>query len=98
MIDQTNIETWLLMYVDNELSAVEKLQVEEFLSMHPTHQILFDQICQLTLTPEKITFPDRDLLYAQQHELNTLTFEPDRTIQYPFKDQLYQQSSRKHFN
>lgn len=98
MIDQTNIETWLLMYVDNELSAVEKLQVEEFLSMHPTHQILFDQICKLTLTPEEITFPDRDLLYAQQHELNSLTFEPDRTIQYPFKDQLYQQSSRKHFN
>lgn len=86
------------MYVDNELSAVEKLQVEEFLSMHPTHQILFDQICKLTLTPEEITFPDRDLLYAQQHELNSLTFEPDRTIQYPFKDQLYQQSSRKHFN
>lgn len=97
MIDQTNIETWLLMYVDNELSAVEKLQVEEFLSIHPTHQILFDQICKLTLTPEEITFPDRDLLYAQQHELNTLTFEPDRTIQYPFKDQLYHQSSSKHF-
>ena len=49
------------MYVDNELSAVEKLQVEEFLSMHPTHQILFDQFCKLKLIPEEIIFPEKEL-------------------------------------
>ena len=97
MIDQTNFETWFLMYADDELSAVEKLQVREFLSMHPTHQRLFDQICQLKLIPEEIIFPEKELLYAQQLELNAFKLEPDLNIRYPFKDQLYQHSSSKHF-
>lgn len=77
------------MYADNELSAAEKLHVEEYLKANPPLQVLFDQICRLKLEHEKIVFPDKEYLYAEQIELSALTFEPDFTIAYPFKDALY---------
>ena len=34
-IDRNNYEEYFLMYVDNELTPVQRLAVEEFISNHP---------------------------------------------------------------
>ena len=93
MVDQTNFETWFLMYADNELSAAEKLQVEEFVKLNPSLQSTFDQVCQLRAIPDEVKFPDKNILYAQQMELFDYAFKPDYSIIYPIKDSLYRRSA-----
>ena len=97
MIDQTNFETWFLMYADNELSAAEKLQVEEFLKSNPSYQLFFDQVCRLKFKPVDIVFPDKELLYAEQIELKAYTLKPDQSITYPSKEILYRKVPVKKF-
>lgn len=93
MIDQTNFETWFLMYADNELSAAEKLQVDEFVKLNPSLQSLLNKFCQLKAVPGEIKFPDKNILYAEQMELSAYTFKPDYSVTYPVKDTLYRRSA-----
>lgn len=93
MIDQSNFESWFLMYADNELSAAEKLQVEEFVKLNPSLQSLLDQCCQIKAAPVEIKFPDKNILYAEQMELSAYTFKPDYSITYPVKNTLYRKSA-----
>lgn len=93
MVDQTNFETWFLMYADNELSAAEKLHVEEFVKLNPSLQSTFDQLCKLRAIPDEVKFPDKNILYAEQMELCDYAFKPDYSITYPVKDSLYRRSA-----
>lgn len=93
MIDQTNCETWFFMYVDNELSADERWEVEEFVRNNPTCQKEFDSIQRLQFHPEQVAFPDKSVLLADQMSLSDLRFEADTSIVYPFKQELYRQMS-----
>lgn len=97
MIDQTNFQTWFLMYADNELSAAESVQVEEFVKANPSAQILFDQLCRLKFEPENIVFPDKEMLYADEMEWAAYRFKQDHSITYPFKDALYKTAPVKKF-
>jgi len=91
--DQTNFETWFFMYADNELSADERWEVEEFVRKNPSCQKEFDSIQRLQFHPEQVAFPDKSVLLADQMSLNDLRFEADTSIVYPFKQELYRQMS-----
>jgi hypothetical protein len=93
VIDQTNFETWFFMYADNELSAAEKLQVEEFVKSNPSLRLLLNQLCQLKASPDDVRFPDKNILYAEQMELSAYTFKPDYSVTYPVKNTLYRKSA-----
>ncbi len=93
MVDQTNFETWFFMYADNELSADERWEVEEFVRKNPSCQKEFDSIQRLQFHPEQVAFPDKSVLLADQMSLNDLRFEADTSIVYPFKQELYRQMS-----
>jgi anti-sigma factor RsiW len=93
MVDQTNFETWFFMYADNELSADERWEVEEFVRKNPSCQKEFDSIQRLQFHPEQVAFPDKSVLLADQMSLNDLRFKADTSIVYPFKQELYRQMS-----
>ncbi len=93
MIDQTNCETWFFMYADNELSADEKWEVEEFVRNNPSCQKEFDSIQRIQFHPEHVAYPDKADLLADQMSLNDLKFKADMSIVYPFKQELYRQVS-----
>ena len=95
MIDQTNCETWFFMYADNELSADERLLVEEFVQNNSDYKKQFDLVQQIKFQPEHIAFPDTSLLLAEQMLLNDLKFEADMSITYPSKKALYRQTSHR---
>lgn len=98
MIDQTNFETWFFMYADNELSANERLQVEEFVRANPFCHQSFELINQIKFQQEKIQFPGKEHLYAEPIALDDLHFEPDMSIVYPSKSKLYKKASFKKEN
>jgi hypothetical protein len=95
MIDQTNFETWFLMYADNELSAAEKLQVDEFVHQHPSFKKQFDIINQIRFQPTDIQFPDKSILYSDQMEEAEMRFVPDESIVFPGKETLYRQAKTR---
>src|SRR6218665_1737017 len=55
-INLDNYEQWLLLYVDNELSAAECNAVEEFLRQYPYLRQELEALMQATLTAEPISF------------------------------------------
>jgi hypothetical protein len=94
MIDLKNYETWFLLYADDELTAAEKLLVDDFLRAHPQLQADFNAIQEIKFTPEEnISFPDPSILFAENIQLDQLTLEPDQSIVYPFKFSLYKRES-----
>lgn len=95
MIDQTNYETWFFMYADNELSADERLLVEEFVQNNPDYKKQFHLIQQIKFQPEHVDFPDTSVLLSDQISLNDLKFEADTSIVYPSKKELYRQASHE---
>jgi anti-sigma factor RsiW len=93
MIDQTNYTTWFFMYADNELSADEKWEVEEFVRNNPSCQKEFDSIQRIQFHPEHVAYPDKADLLADQMSMYDLKFEADTSIVYPSKQELYRQAS-----
>lgn len=61
-INLDNYEQYLLMYVDNELSAAERMQVEEFLRDYPYLQQELDILQQTVLPLESVLFDKSSLL------------------------------------
>ena len=61
-INRDNYETFFLMYVDNELSAAERAEVEEFLEQHPDLRPELDALAAVVLEPEPVIMNNRDML------------------------------------
>jgi hypothetical protein len=91
-INRHNYETFFLLYTDNELSATEKIAVDEFVDANPDLQEELVMLQQSVLKPDDILFDDkRSLLkndfiptYAQEKLLlyldNELTAAERREI------------------
>ena len=62
-INLNNYEQWLIMYVDDELNAGERLAVEKFARAHPHVQEELTIFLQTKLQPEEIVFPNKEILY-----------------------------------
>lgn len=65
-INLQNCEEKFLLYVDNELDAPEKEEVEKFVLQHPEQQQAFTLLKQTKSTAEVIPFPDKASLYREE--------------------------------
>ncbi|HEX5153161.1 MAG TPA: hypothetical protein VFW07_17040 [Parafilimonas sp.] len=62
-INETNYEEYFLLYIDNELSAAKREEVEMFVLKHPKLQDEFITLKQAVLAPEIISYGDKSDLY-----------------------------------
>lgn len=67
-ISLLNCEEYFLLYLDNELTATQKQEVETFVLQHPQQQEAFTLLKEARLTEEKIIFPDKISLYREKKE------------------------------
>ena len=96
MINLSNYEDWFLLYADGELTVAEQEVVLQFVKQHPSLQEEFDLLLSIRFQPEnEIKLADHSTLSAKYfNELeNTYCFEPDLTIQFPDKENLYKRTA-----
>ena len=67
-ISTTNYEEKFLLYVDNELAAIDKAEVEIFVLQHPQFQNDFTALQQTKLTVETIVCPNKVGLYKKEKQ------------------------------
>lgn len=65
-INRHNYEEFFLMYVDNELSADDRLDVEKFIAENPDLATELDLLAQATLQPEPVSFTGKDNLLKEE--------------------------------
>jgi hypothetical protein len=90
-LNQQTFQTYALLYIDNELSAEERLNVEAFVQANPAIKEEFQLLQSLVLNTPAIVFEDKALLY--RHD------ELEATLDSSFKQSLYKKepSIIKHF-
>ncbi|MEY4728836.1 MAG: hypothetical protein RLZZ390_1360 [Bacteroidota bacterium] len=96
MINLSNYEDWFLLYADGELTVAEQEAVLKFVKQNPSLQEEFDLMMGMRFQPEtEIKFADHSTLTAEYfNELeNTYRFEPDLSIQFPNKENLYKRTA-----
>lgn len=64
-INRQNYETFFLLYTDNELSAAEKKQVDEFVEANTDLQEELVMLQQSILKPEDVVFEDYECLFRK---------------------------------
>ncbi len=62
IINRHNYEEYFLLYIDDELSAIEKRAVEEFIYQHPDLKIELEMLQRSVLRPNPVVFHDKDVL------------------------------------
>ncbi|MEK0422224.1 MAG: hypothetical protein RLZ95_134 [Bacteroidota bacterium] len=85
-INTQNYESYFLLYVDNELSANEKLAVEEFIKDHPTYAHELNILLQTVLPNEYIEFEEKAMLYRHA--------ELEAGLPSSFKQSLYREEAK----
>ncbi len=73
-INTNNYEEQFLLYVDEELDAIEKAAVETFVLQHPEKQDTFTWLKQTKLQPEQVIFPDKASLYREEKKERPVVF------------------------
>ena len=72
-IDRHNYETWFLRYVDEELTAAEKSNVDAFLVAHPDLGLELEALLATRLEAEMPLFPMKSTLYRHDPLTPTAT-------------------------
>ena len=70
-INRSNYEEFFLLYVDNELSAEERNEVEAFVILHPDLQDELEMLKGTQLNPETFSF-DKSALFADKMKQNSM--------------------------
>ena len=74
-INDTNYEEFFLLYVDGELSAAERREVETFAGTKPQFQQELNLLLQTKIEPEhEVVFPDKSLLYKKEEKKRPVIF------------------------
>jgi hypothetical protein len=74
-IDVNNYEEWLVMYIDDELNAEQRKDVEQFAILHPQIHEELALLQQTKLQAEQtIIFPDKELLYRRTEKVRVVYF------------------------
>ncbi len=69
LISEANYEEFFLLYVDDELDAAKRREVEEFAGRHPKLQQELSLLLQTKVEPEHaVVFPGKALLYKEEKE------------------------------
>jgi hypothetical protein len=85
-INNQNYETYFLLYIDNELTALEKVEVELFIKENPGYTNKLKALTQTVLVEDSITFKDKPLLYRFE--------EMGASLPLNFKQNLYRQQAK----
>jgi len=81
IVNETNYEEFFLLYIDNELSAVERREVEEFAATKPQFQEELNILLQTRAEPEhEVVFPDKSVLYKQPEKERPVVFMWRRVV------------------
>jgi len=64
-IDVNNYQEWMLLYVDAELTPGQQGNLEGFLRKYPARKKELQDLQQARLSPESISFPDKEVLYKR---------------------------------
>jgi hypothetical protein len=67
-VSLANYEEWLLLYIDNELSAPQRKAVEQLAAANPAIQQELELIEKSKLQPATIVFPYKESLYRREEE------------------------------
>jgi hypothetical protein len=63
-IDVSNCEHYFLLYIDNELNALDKKNVEQFLQQNPSTQAIFNELQETILLVDTIEY-NKEALYKK---------------------------------
>jgi hypothetical protein len=74
-INLNNYEEWLVLYVDDELNAHEKVVVEKFAKAHPHVQQELALFKQTKSQPENIVFADKEVLYRREKTVRVISLQ-----------------------
>lgn len=85
-LNQNNYENYLLLYIDNELTASERAAVELFLASNPKQADELKVLQGVKINPEHIEYTDKTSLYRFE--------EMNATLDPAFKKSLYKNSSK----
>jgi hypothetical protein len=67
LLNETNYEDFFLLYVDDELDAAARREVESFAAKNPAWQLELNLLMQTRAVPETgIVFPDKSTLYKKE--------------------------------
>ena len=69
MITKNNYQEFFLLYVDNELSATDRIALEEWIAAHPEVQEEWETLQQCRLLPETaVVFRDKSSLFSYEED------------------------------
>jgi hypothetical protein len=75
-INRHNYEEFFLLYVDGELSAAERSNVEAFVQQHPDLKMELDMLLQTKLLPEEELNFDKSFLFkSETYAINSTNYE-----------------------
>ena len=75
-VDPSNYEEVLLLYIDNELTGEEKLQVEKLAEQNPQIKKEFEILQQTRLRPEEeIVFANKEVLYRKERKVRIISMQ-----------------------
>ncbi len=102
-INQHNYEHYFLMYIDNELSAEERAEVNDFIMQHPNYANKLEELQQLKISPDNIIYENKFSLYklSEQDEQcityleNEMTIEEKVSFESEISTNIYLQSNVK---
>ncbi|MFM1929078.1 MAG: hypothetical protein RL387_406 [Bacteroidota bacterium] len=84
-LNQENYEHYLLLYIDNELTAPQRAAVDAFLKANPTYAKELSALQNTLIHPEEIEYTDKKLLYRFE--------EMNAQLDPAFKKSLYKQTN-----
>lgn len=85
-INFQNIDTYLMSYIDNELSLSDRKELELFIEAHPAYAKELALLKQTVLEANEVVYEDKHLLYRHS--------EMEASLPSAFKKQLYRQEAK----
>ena len=71
-ISLSNYDEWMVLYMDDELSAEEKKLVEQFIAANPSLKEEFFLLQKTKLQPENLIFADKASLYRREEKVRPM--------------------------
>jgi len=64
----SNFDEWMVLYMDNELTAEQKNKIDQFIIANPAAQKEAELMLQTKLQPETIVFANKEVLYRKEEK------------------------------
>jgi hypothetical protein len=81
-LNESTYETFFLLYIDNELSPKESLEVEAFIADNPSYALEMEALKATVLSAENIPYAFKENLKQQMDETSLETLEEDWNANY----------------